>query len=111
MTKATNKSGILPTEFKVIILPKEAADKIGSVYIPDESKDRNQYAQIEGTLIAASPLAFTYVSKAEWSAAGGEPPKAGDTVLFAKYAGTTRRGKDGVEYRIVNDKDIWAVLA
>jgi co-chaperonin GroES (HSP10) len=31
-------------------------------------------------------------------------------VLFAKYAGTTVKGRDGKEYRLVNDKDLGAVL-
>jgi co-chaperonin GroES (HSP10) len=104
----TNKSGILPTEYKVLIEPIEVQNKIGSIYIPDETKDRDQYAQMKGILVAASPLAFTYD---DWKGNDSAKPKPGDTVLFAKCAGAVVDGKDGKKYRLANDKDIAAVLA
>jgi chaperonin GroES len=104
-----NESGILPTEYKILVKPRAAENKIGSIFIPDETKERNQFAQTEGELVAISPLAFTYANESEWS--GAPKPKPGDRVLYAKYAGTTVKGKDGVDYRLVNDKDVAAVLA
>lgn len=106
-----NASGIRPTEFKVIVLPADLGDKfkiagkVSSLVMPEQVKERDQFAQMEGTLIAVSPIAFTYD---DWKT--GEPPKVGDRVLFAKYAGTKVTGKNGVEYRLINDKDIAAVL-
>lgn len=105
MTK--NPSGISPTEFKVLIAPTEVADKIGSIFIPDEHKDRAQFAQMEGTLVALAPLAFTYD---KWEGCEDQKPKPGDKVLFAKFAGFAHKGKDGKVYRVVNDKDVSAVL-
>lgn len=105
----TNKSGINPTEFKVLILPKPVEEKSkGGIILPDETKEREQFAQLEGTIIEASPLAFTYH---DGTVAAFNPPKAGDRVLFAKYSGAVAKGADGETYRIVNDKDICAVLA
>jgi co-chaperonin GroES (HSP10) len=101
-----NESGIFPTEYKVLISPIEVQNKIGSIYIPDETKERDQFAQMKGVLVAVSPLAFTYDN---WKDA--KPPKVGDEVLFAKYAGAVVDGKDGKKYRLTNDKDIAAVLA
>ena len=102
-----NLSGINPVEYKVLIEPKKVDEKTkGGIIIPDESKDREQFAQMEGALVACSPLAFTYD---DWKNAN--PPKPGDRVLFAKFAGAKVTGKDGKEYRIVNDKDIAAVLS
>ena len=104
-----NNSGIRPTEYKVLVLPKLTDEKSkGGIILPDESKDRNQFAQMEGELVAVSPLAFTYASADEWN--GTDKPKPGDRVLFAKYAGALVKGKDGVDYRLVNDKDLAAVL-
>lgn len=101
-----NKSGIQPTEFNVLIKPKAVDEKTkGGIIIPDESKDREQFAQMEGELIAISPLAFTYD---EWKT--GKPPKIGDRVLFAKFAGAKVTGKDGIDYRLCKDKDVGAVL-
>jgi chaperonin GroES len=105
----TNDSGIYPTEYKVLIAPKEISEKTkGGIIIPDATKERDQYAQMEGQLVAVSPLAFTYANEAEWGAA--DKPKPGNRVLFAKYAGAVVTGRDGKDYRIVNDKDIAAVL-
>lgn len=106
-----NKSGIVPIEYKCVVLPKEVTEKIGSIYIPDTTKERDQFAQMEGVLVAVSPLAFTYADQAEWERGNGAPPSPGDRVLFAKYSGAAVKGKDGKEYRIVNDKDICAVLS
>lgn len=104
-----NPSGINPTEFKVLIEPKKTDDvSKGGIIIPDETKDRQQYAATEGTLIALSPLAFTYAGPSEWN--GEAKPKTGDRVVYAKYAGAVIRGKDGKEYRLCNDKDVCAVL-
>jgi chaperonin GroES len=103
----TNPSGILPTEYKVLIAPVEVDQKSkGGIILPDETKERDQFAQMKGVLVAVSPLAFTYD---DWKDA--KPPKVGDEVLFAKYAGAVVDGKDGKKYRLTNDKDIAAVLA
>jgi chaperonin GroES len=103
----TNPSGVYPTEYKVLIRPIEVDQKTkGGIIIPDETKERDQYAQMRGELVAVSPLAFTYD---DWKDA--KPPQVGDEVLFAKYAGAVVDGKDGKKYRLANDKDIAAVLA
>lgn len=105
---AENPSGINPTEYKVLILPKAVDAKTsGGIIIPDSTKDRDQFAQMEGTLIAASPLAFSYDG---WAGHEHAKPKPGDRVLFAKFSGAVVTGKDGVDYRLANDKDIAAVL-
>jgi chaperonin GroES len=102
------KSGIRPTEFKVLIKPKTVEEKTkGGIILPDEHKDREQFAQMEGELIAVSPLAFSY---ADWTD-DADKPKPGDRVLFAKFSGAKVTGMDGVEYRLTNDKDVAAVLS
>jgi len=105
-----NDSGITPTEFKVLIAPIEVEEKTkGGIIIPDATKERDQFAQMEGVLVAVSPLAFSYANSAEWGQ--HDPPQPGDRVLFAKYSGAVVKGRDGKDYRIVNDKDICAVLS
>lgn len=105
-----NKSGIYPTEYKVLVSPIKVDEKTkGGIILPDEHKDREQFAQMEGVLVAVSPLAFTYADVAEWQ---GQPkPKPGDRVLFAKFAGASVKGRDGENYRLCNDKDLTATLA
>jgi len=105
-----NPSGINPTEYKVLIQPIVVDEKTkGGIILPDEFKGREQFAQMQGILIAVSPLAFTYADDEAW---GGSPkPKPGDRVFFAKFAGAPVKGIDGKDYRIVNDRDVAAVLA
>jgi co-chaperonin GroES (HSP10) len=102
-----NPSGIVPTEFKCLILPKPVEQKVGSILLPDSTMEAEKYAAIEGTIVALSHLAFTYADEAEWQ---GHKPKPGQRVLHAKYAGVRVKGKDGVEYLLVNDKDVVAVV-
>lgn len=107
MTTLQNLTGIRPTEFKCLIAPKAVEEKIGSIIIPDATKESEKYAQIEGQIVALSHLAFSYASAEEW---GERKPKPGDRILYAKYAGVRVKGKDGKEYVLVNDKDICATI-
>ena len=110
MTKNQNESGVYPTEYKALVKPIKVEETTkGGIILPDEHKDRQQFAQMEGVLIAIAPLAFTYADKSDWGDA--EKPKPGDKVLFAKFAGANIKGRDGADYRIINDRDISAVLA
>lgn len=101
-----NTSGIDPTEFNVLVLPDAVGDKIGSFYIPDEVKDRKQAMATKGTMVAVSPLAFTYENWPE----GARKPREGDSVIIAKGSGVLVEGADGQSYRLVKDKDICAVV-
>jgi co-chaperonin GroES (HSP10) len=106
----TNPSGISPTEYKVLVKPKPVEAKIGSIIIPVSKQESDKYATVEGTVVAVSPLAFTYATEAEWAAAGAEKPKPGDAILYAKYAGVWVKGKDAQEYLLINDKDLVATI-
>jgi hypothetical protein len=71
----TNPSGYTPTEYKVLIEPDTVEEVTkGGVIKPDMVKDGEMYGQTEGTIIAASPLAFSYANEAEWEAAKAEKP-------------------------------------
>ena len=98
-----NNSGIWPCEYKVLIQPKRVDEKtIGGIIIPESAKEKEKYVTVEGVLVAVGAIAFT---DPDWL----DKPKVGDTVLYDKYAGTTIKGRDGEEYRLINDKEIGAV--
>ncbi|MDR2562829.1 MAG: co-chaperone GroES [Prevotellaceae bacterium] len=85
-----------PLADRVLVEPKEAEEKTASgIYIPDTAKEKPQ----RGVVVAAGP------GKKD------EPMevKAGDEVLYGKYAGTeiTIEGKD---YLIMRLSDILAVV-
>ena len=102
-----NKSGIYPVEFKVLVKPRIVEEKSkGGIIFPDQVKEKEKFAQQEGVVIAISPDAFEFERNCEWK----RKPDEGDTVLFDRYAGCTVKGKDGEEYRLINDKEIGAIV-
>jgi chaperonin GroES len=97
-----NKSGIEPMEYKVLIAPKKVEEKTqGGIILVEETKNKERFATQEGVLIAVGAIAFT---EPDWL----NVPKVGDTVMFDRYAGGLIEGKDGEDYRLLNDKEICA---
>lgn len=87
---------IKPLADRVVIEPKAAETKTASgLYIPDSAKEK----PLQGTVVAAGP------GKKD------EPMevKAGDVVLYGKYAGT-EVSVDGKDYIIMKQGDILAIL-
>lgn len=88
---------VKPLADRILIEPKEAETKTASgLYIPDTAKEKPQ----EGKVIAVGP------GKKD------EPMevKAGDVVLYGKYAGT-EINVDGKVYMIMRQSDVLAVLS
>ena len=79
--------------------PREEMTKSGIV-LPDTAKEKPQ----EGKIIAAGPGRLTDEGKRE-----PMDVKDGDTVLYAKYAGTEFK-VEGDELLIVSQKDILAIV-
>lgn len=105
-----NTSGLLPLEYKVLVLPSDfEVDPIfkrareQKIALPPGVQERELAAQIVATFIAKGGSAFS-----DWK--DERLPKMGDRVLMSKYAGITVKGADGVEYRMLNDKDISAII-
>lgn len=99
-----NTSGIQPVEYKVLVLPEQIEEKTqGGIYYPDQTHEKEEWAQIKATLVAMGGNAF---KDPEWQ----QPvPQIGDQVYIAKYAGNFINGIDGKEYRLCSDKDIGAI--
>jgi chaperonin GroES len=72
----------------------------GGIYIPDSAKETPMQAQV----IAAGPG-----KKDDKGALCEMTVKAGDTVLFAKYAGT-EIAIDGEDHLIMREEDILAIV-
>lgn len=101
-----NPSGIEPIEYKVLVRPKKAEERTkGGIVLPETIVEKDQHAAMEGEIVAMSPFAFSYE---EWPI-GATKPQVGDRVVFARYAGINQKGSDGVDYRLMNDKDIVAI--
>lgn len=98
--------GLEPTEYNLIVAPAKMPEKLGSIILATTTQDQMSMAAQVGRIIACSPVAFNYERWPE----GTKPPKIGDIVWFARYAGGLFEGLDGKEYRILKDKDIGAVI-
>ena len=87
---------IKPLADRVLVEPKEAETKTASgLYIPDTAKEKPQ----QGVVIAVGP------------GTKDEPMelKAGDVVLYGKYAGTEVSYEDK-KYLIMKQSDVLATL-
>jgi chaperonin GroES len=99
MAKVKNAAATLsitPLHDRVIVQPAAAEEKsAGGIIIPDTAKEKPQ----RGTVLAAGP------GKKD------EPVtvKAGDTVLYGKYAGTEIT-MEGIDYLIMRESDILAIV-
>ena len=102
-----NTSGLMPCEFNVVILPDPIEERTkGGLILAEDTKERNKHAAQRGTIVAVAPLAF---DDAIWPD-NAPRPAAGQRCLIAKHAGVFVEGADGVEYRIVKDKDVVALI-
>lgn len=95
------KMNLKPLGDRVIVKPMEAEEKTkGGIILPDTAKEK----PIEGTIVAVGPGKVSddgKVIKME--------VKAGDKVLYGKYSGTEVT-VDGVEYLIMRESDIFAII-
>jgi chaperonin GroES len=101
--KDFNQSGIQPVEYKVLVRPEVVEERSsGGIILPETTREQQNLAQVKATLIAVGGNAFEDFL----------PPKPviGQIIFVAKYAGVRVQGEDGVQYQIVADKDIAAII-
>ena len=92
---------VKPLNDRVLVLRTGEEEKtVGGIIIPDTAKEKPQ----EGKVIAVGPGKFT-----EKGERINMDVKAGDKVLFGKYAGNEIR-IDGVEHLIMREDDILAII-
>ena len=86
---------IKPLADRVLVLPAQAEEKVGGIIIPDTAKEKPQRGKVvaagNGTKDEATVL------------------KAGDEVLYGKYAGTEIEN-EGEKYLMMRQSDVLAVI-
>lgn len=98
-----NKTGLRPIEFKVLIELDEVGKKTdGGLFLPDTVREKEQMMQVKATLVAVGGNAFDDMN--------APVPVVGDRIYVAKAAGYNVIGMDGKQYRLINDKDIAAII-
>lgn len=86
---------IQPLADRVLILPAAAEERIGGIIIPDTAKEK--------------PLRGKVVATGKGTKDEEMFLKAGDEVLYGKYAGTELEF-DGEKYLMMRQSDVLAVL-
>ena len=94
--------GIKMLDYKVLVRLENPAEMVGSIYIPPSAREDTTC----GMFIGASPFAWDYLQ----GCVDSDLPQPGDRVFCAKYSGRNIKAKDGNCYRMMNDKDIYAIL-
>lgn len=96
---------ITPVEYKLVIQcdPVETMTGGGLIEKPKQAIETERREQTEGVLVAKSDMCFE-----DWRC---ELPKIGDRVMFSRYSGQFITDDDGIEYRVMNDKDVIAILS
>jgi chaperonin GroES len=92
---------LMPLNDRVLVKRLESEEKTaGGLYIPDTAKEKPS----KGEVVAAGPGKTDDAGKRIAMAV-----KAGDVVLFNKYAGTEVK-LDGVEHLVMREDDILAII-
>lgn len=84
----------------VIKVIEDTEQTSGGIFIPDSAKEKPQKGEVVS------------VGEGKMNDKGEREPmdvKAGDVILYAKYAGTDIK-MDGVEYKILSVKDALAII-
>lgn len=104
----TNPTGIIPLEYHLLVLPDPIEDTItapgGTKFIlPDDSEKtrRKQAKQERATVVITAKNCFE-----GWAIV----PQVGSKVMINQYAGEFCKGSDGVEYRLIRDEEIKAMI-
>lgn len=93
----------------VLVALWEGDEKIGSLYIPDKTKDENIYQGKSGLIVAMGHLAFTRDETHVW---GDRVPQVGDWVAFRISDGfpIVLGGREGQHCRLLNEMKVRMIL-
>jgi co-chaperonin GroES (HSP10) len=95
-----------PTGWRLAILPYRGAKTTkGGIVLADETRQRTQLATNVGYVLKVGDLSYADESKFPY----GPWCKAGDWVIFGRYAGS-RIQIDGGEIRLLNDDEILGLV-
>ena len=100
-TASATKLHLKPLADRVVTRKLDAEEKTaGGIVLPDTAKEKPQ----QGEILAVGPGKLDEKSNRQ-----PMEVKVGDKILFAKYSGTEVK-IDGVEYLILAERDILAIV-
>lgn len=99
------RPGLRATGFALIVAVAPVAEQSkGGIFIPDSAREKEKLTGVQGRIVSMSPACFDH------GQFGDAVPGVGSVVQFAKLAGVMTTGADGREYRIIQDKDVMAIV-
>lgn len=108
-----NTTGHRVFDKAVLVRMDEQLDRIGTIYVPPEHREKQQLAELYGTIIGMGANAFAE-AKREAASMGADCdcPQVGDRICIARYAGVMLDPKKvgGGHVRMMNDEDIVAIV-
>lgn len=105
----SNESGYNPIgEYVLILYDKSPEKTAGGIILADTTKESNSDSSEAGVIIELGDDAFKW-NYDRSRPFNGKRPEAGERIYFERYAGTIIYGKDGVKYRIMQDRCVCAI--
>ena len=93
---------IKPLADRIVVKPLEAQDVTkGKIVLPDSAKEKPQ----EGKVIAVGKGKVLDNGQTQ-----SLEVKVGDRILYGKYSGTEITTKEGEEYLIMREDDVFAII-
>ncbi|CAM5998764.1 unnamed protein product [Sphagnum balticum] len=98
--KRWNTSGLVPVGVAVLVEAYEPEIKKSMIAIPETVAERTKIAETRAIIRA--------IGTSAWQDEPEPRARLGDKVMIARFAGIAVKGpKDGKDYRIINDRDIF----
>lgn len=106
---------ITPVHDRIVVRIAKAEEKVGSLYVPENAKDRPAKGRVEavglGKFVEWDKTTAERESNGDVYADAVYAPmccKVGDEILFAKYSGSPVPGDD--DLRIIGNDDVFAII-
>lgn len=95
-------SNIKPLYDRLVVKPIEAEEtSLGGIIIPDAAKEK----PTKGEVVAVGEGKFVEAT----GSVRAPKVKVGDKVIYGQYSGSAYK-QDGVEYKIIKEDDVLAIL-
>lgn len=97
-----NQSGLAPLGRAILVEPFEPERRASVIALPDSVLETERMLDVKVRVIELGPECYPEEA---------DRCKPGDVVFIAKLSGFKARGpKDGKMYRLVNDRDVFALI-
>lgn len=97
--------GLRATGFAMVVAVAPTPEQRNGIFMPDSVRDKEKLTEVKGRIVSMSPACFDFASFP-----AGSAPKIGDAIQFARLAGVMTTGADGKEYRLLQDRDVLAIV-